>query len=71
MNVYIESIGFFENEGAKNRKLVMVLSNGTTVRACVCQESWEQWGGTTDDLFVTLRTVEKYNDWLHGGDCPE
>lgn len=48
----------------------ITLSNGTIVRAEACYESWQQWGGTTDELYITMELVELHNEWLHGGNRP-
>ena len=37
----------------------------TTVPCC---ESWEQFGGTTEELRVTVPVADRYNAWLHGAD---
>lgn len=52
------------------RQLEMTLDNGTVITAEACHESWEQWGGTVEELYVTQPIVEYHNDWLHGGELP-
>ena len=55
------------NEGDVDaRELLITLSNGTEIHACACYESWEQWGGTQDELYVSMPIVEQNNAWLHG-----
>lgn len=60
----IENVQFL-NEG-KEREIIVSLSNGAEVHIAACQESWEQWGGTIDDLYVTMPIAERNNAWLHG-----
>jgi hypothetical protein len=67
---YIKSIAYLYERQPSKRQLKIRLSNGTTIRAESCCESWQQWGGTTDDLFITMPIVEEHNAWLHGGDRP-
>lgn len=55
-----------ENKPAE-RQLKITLSNGTIITAEACHESWEQWGGTVDELYITMPIVEDANEWLHGG----
>lgn len=69
-NLYIKSIRYlYENKPSK-RQLKIILSNRRVIRAEACHESWEQWGGTTEELYVTMPVVENHNDWLHGGERP-
>ena len=59
----IELVG--ENR-PKNRKVKVTLTNGTKITIVPCHESWEQFGGTTEELRVTVPVADKYNAWLHG-----
>jgi len=52
------------------RQLVITLNTGAEITAEACHESWEQWGGTVDELYVTQPVVEYHNNWLHGGPTP-
>ena len=52
----------------KTRKVKVTLSNGTKITIVACHESWEQFGGTCDELRLTVPVAEKYNAWLHGAD---
>ena len=52
----------------KNRKVKVTLSNGTKITIVPCYESWEQFGGTQDELRVTVPVADKYNAWLHGAE---
>lgn len=36
----------------------------TTILACTCYESWEQWGASTEVLGANVDIVEK---WRHNG----
>lgn len=52
----------------KKRKVKVTLSNNTKIYIERCYESWEQYGGTMNELFITQPIAEKYNVWLHGHD---
>ena len=67
---YIKSIYYMGENRPSRRKLRILLSNGSVIHAEACNESWEQWGGTESELFITMPIIEKHNDWLHGGDRP-
>ncbi|MBT9176518.1 MAG: hypothetical protein DDT20_00837 [Firmicutes bacterium] len=66
----IRSITYLYECVPSRRALKFRLSNGTTIRAEACHESWQQWGGAVEELYVTMPTVEAHNDWLHGGEKP-
>lgn len=68
--LYIRSIRYLYENRPRQRKLRLELSNGTRITAEACYESWQQWGGTTEELGVTVPIVEAHNDWLHGGSRP-
>ena len=68
--LYIKSIRYLHERRPAQRQLKLTFSNGRTVRAEACHESWEQWGGTTEKLFITMPLVEQHNEWLHGGERP-
>ena len=57
----------FENQIAR-RKLKITLSNKTIIYVVPCYESWQQYGGTIDELRLTVPIAEKYNRWLHGNE---
>jgi len=66
----IKSISYLNENRPSKRQLKIKLTNGTTIRAESCHESWQQWGGTTEELYVTMPVVESHNKWLHGGNRP-
>ncbi len=70
MDAHITSVSYLNEDAPEDRQLEIELSNGTTITAESCHESWQQWGGTTDELYTTMPTVEAHNDWLHGGKRP-
>ena len=70
MNATIKSITYLGQNRPSIRKLKIELSNGRTIKAQKCHESWEQWGGSQDELRLTMPTVEANNEWLHGGAEP-
>lgn len=54
------------NEGDhENREVLVTLDNGTEVHITACHASWQQWGGTTDELYVTMPVANRLNGWLH------
>ena len=67
---YVRSIRFLEDNGRSDRKIKVKLSSGSTVTIEKCYESWEQYGGTEDELYVTMPIAEEYNGWLHGEERP-
>lgn len=60
-----------DNGDIDDRMVVVKLSNGSEVHIVACQESWEQFGATQDEMWLTVPVAKKYNDWLHGGEEPE
>lgn len=69
-NPYIKSILFTGEHRKNSRKIKVKLSSGSTVIIEACYESWEQYGGTRAELFITMPIAERYNEWLHGGERP-
>jgi len=66
----IVNVDFINENEIEDREVVVTLDNGTEVHICACYESWEQYGGTTDELRTTMPIAEKSNYWLHGGTKP-
>lgn len=64
----IIGVEFHDNDNIENREVVVTLDNGTEVHIVRCYESWEQFGGTTDELSCTVDIADCVNDWLHGDD---
>lgn len=62
----IKDIILLNEDDIENREVLVTLSNGTQVYIDACYESFQQWGNTTDELWITLPIAEEYNDWLHG-----
>lgn len=52
------------------RKVIAILENGTDITIESCYESWQQYGGTTDELWATYELAELCNGWLHN-ECDE
>jgi len=65
-NIRIRSIRFLGINRKSSRKIKVALSTGNTVTIEACCESWEQYGGTEQELWVTMPIAEKYVGWLHG-----
>lgn len=61
----IVKIGHNEARNPEQREVLVTLDNGTTVHIESCYESWQQWGGTVDELRVTVSVADMVNDWLH------
>ena len=64
----IKKIELIGQNRPKNRKVKVTLTNGTKITIVPCCESWEQFGGTTEELYVTVPMADKYNAWLHGAE---
>lgn len=64
--LHIKKIDLLYVNQPKKRKVKVTLSNKTTIYIESCYESWQQYGGTTDELWLTVPIAEKYNNWLHG-----
>lgn len=67
----IKSIEYLFENIKSRRMLRITLNNGVIIKAQKCYESWEQWGGNSDELTLTCLVVDKHNDWLHGGKRPQ
>lgn len=50
----------------EKRSIKVTLTNGTRITIAPCHESWEQYGGTRDELYITVPVAERFNAWLHG-----
>lgn len=64
--LHIKKIDLLYVNQPKKRKVKVTLSNKTIIYIESCYESWQQYGGTTDELWLTVPIAEKYNNWLHG-----
>jgi len=42
-------------------QIQFTLDTGTNITAEPCYESWQQWGGTREELWETVPLLEKYN----------
>jgi len=71
MKTTVKKIEYLHENQKSRRELKITLSNKIVIRAAKCHESWEQWGGTTPELFITMPIVERHNEWLHGGSKPD
>lgn len=71
-DLQVIKVEFVNTDSIKDRECNCTLNNGTKVHISSCYESWEQWGGTRNELYVTMPIAERINDWLHGvGDEPD
>lgn len=65
-NIEIVDIDFLNEDDIPNREIIVTLSNDSEVHICACYESFQQWNGTIDELYITLPVAEGNNEWLHG-----
>lgn len=63
---YIKKIEFLYRNNKRKRKIKVTLSNGTEISIISCYESYEQYGGTVDELRITQPIAERYITWLRG-----
>ena len=68
--MFVKEIHYLAENRPSDRKLKVVLNNGRTICAQACCESWQQWGGTTEELRFTMPIIERHNAWLHGEERP-
>lgn len=66
MNGTIKKIVFLYQNQPARRKIKVILTSGNVVYIEKCYESWQQYGGTQDELWETMPIAKKYNGWLHG-----
>ena len=62
----ITEIKLLNANDVENRQVEVTLSNGTVIKIEKCYESWQQYGGTIEELGMTVDIAERYNNWLHG-----
>lgn len=70
MNYEVVDIEFVNEENVEEREVHVALDNGSVVHICACQESFEQYNGTLDELKTTIDIAESSVEWLHGGERP-
>ena len=68
METKIKCINFIGQNRKNKRKIKVKMTSGSTITIEPCHESWEQYGGTTEELYITVPIAEEYNNWLHGVD---
>ena len=64
--IKVSKVEFLFVNQISRRKIKVTLTNRTTIYIEPCYESWQQYGGTTEELYITMPIAEKYNGWLHG-----
>lgn len=62
----IKSVALLYKNQPARRKIKVMLTNGTRIYIERLYESWQQYGGTIDELRVTVPMAERFNKWLHG-----
>ena len=65
-NGKIKKVEFLYQNQPKRRKVKVTMTSGNVIYIESCYESWQQYGGTEDELWETVSIAEKYNAWLHG-----
>ena len=65
-NVSVNKIELLNVDKVEDREVVVTLNNSTQIHIVACHESWEQYGGTIDEMKITAPIAEQYNGWLHG-----
>ena len=63
--IKVTKVEFLYVNQPSRRKIKVKLNTGSTIYIERCHESWEQYGGTTNELYITMPIAERYNDWLH------
>ena len=53
------------------RRVETTLSDGTVITAEALGEGFQQYGGTTMQMWLTLPVVRHYLSWLHGAKLPK
>ena len=66
MELKIKNIHYLNDDTKDEREIIVDLTNGTKVHIISCYESWQQYGGTTNELYLTMPIAEQNNKWLHG-----
>lgn len=69
-NYKIKRVVFLNHDDFENREVVVTLDNDTKVHIVSCFESWQQWGGTRDELWATTHIADAVNKWLHDENVP-
>lgn len=69
--ISVKKVEFLYKNQISRRMVKVTLRNKTVIHIVSCHESWEQYGGTTEELWQTVDIADACNDWLHGGDLPE
>ena len=59
--MYIAEEKIARNEDGRITQVQFTLGNGTVITAEACYESWQQWGGSTEELYVTMPRLEELN----------
>ena len=62
----VTEIKLLNANDVENRQVEVTLSNGTVIKIEKRYESWQQYGGTIEELGMTVDIAERYNNWLHG-----
>lgn len=69
-SIYVRKVEFLHEKQPARRQLKITLNTGSVIRGESCHESWHQWGDNTEELYVTMPYMIKYNAWLHGRTRP-
>lgn len=63
--INVKKIELLYINSRNRRKVKVTLTNKTVIYIEACHESWEQYGGTEKELWLTVPIAEKFNSWLH------
>ena len=69
MNAEIKKVEFLYKNQPNRRKIKITMKSGNIIYIESCCESWQQYGGSVEELYKTMKIAEKFNNWLHGKDC--
>ena len=62
----VTEIKLLNANDVENCQVEVALSNGTVIKCEKCYDIWQQYGGTIEELGMTVDIAERYNNWLHG-----
>ena len=65
-NGKIKKVEFLYINQPSRRKIKVTMTSGNIIYIESYYESWQQYGGTADELWQTVSLANEYNGWLHG-----
>ena len=64
----ILSVDLEDDGDIDDRKVIVTLENGTKITIESCYESFQQYGGTENELWSSIGVAYAFTPWLHGDD---